>query len=148
MMWIIQAKRRVYLTRLAAPVIKEMLAPNCVMCGARNRTLRVWFAQPLSKIISIYEMANIKKLLVPEQWQSYLRNTTVTHHTLCLPCSRKADQIRLFVVNKTAVRIAEVWLAILRKKKEDAKRIALRQGNAIADISDDSTSDSARDGQD
>jgi len=140
MMWIIQARRRVYLRKLAKPVIDSMLAPNCVMCGARNRTLRVWFAQPVTKIINIYEMANMKKVLVKEHWQAYLRNTSVTHHTLCLSCSRKADQIRLFVVNKTAVRIAEAWVSILRNKKAEQKRRRARDGAAQMEVSSDSES--------
>lgn len=85
-------------------------------------------------------MANMKKTLVKEHWQAYLRNTSVTHHTLCLGCSRKADQIRLFVVNKNAVRIAEAWISILRNKKGEQKRRAARDGAAQMEVSSDSES--------
>merc|ERR1711988_1270751 len=119
MMWIIQARRRLHLKRVAKPTVQSMMHPKCVLCGVTNSTLRVCFAEPLDKIIDIYEMANVQKVLVDDQWRSYLRNTTVSNYTLCLPCTENLSQIREFTINKTAVRIAREWLSIYRTKVMD-----------------------------
>jgi hypothetical protein len=141
MMWIIQSRRRLYLKKLAKPVIKLMQQKKCNMCGMQNKTLRVCFSEPLDGIIDVYEMANVGKLLVDSQWQRYIKNTTVASQTLCLPCSRNIDQVRQFTVNRVAVTMAREWLSIYRTKKSDRKRLNIRSQNENVDISEDSESD-------
>jgi len=117
------------------------------MCGMTNNTLRVCFAEPLDKIIDIYEMANVQKVLVDDQWRSYLRNTTVTNYTLCLPCSRHLDEIRAFSLNKIAVIMAREWLNMYRTKLNDARRLKIQQGKLNVDITDSESDAKTVEGQ-
>jgi hypothetical protein len=147
MMWIIQSRRRIHLKHIAKPAIRSMLQPKCGMCGMTNNTLRVCFAEPLDKIIDIYEMANVQKVLVDDQWRSYLRNTTVTNYTLCLPCSRHLDEIRAFSLNKIAVIMAREWLNMYRTKLNDARRLKIQQGKLNVDITDSESDAKTVEGQ-
>merc|ERR1711988_95670 len=147
MMWIIQARRRIHLKKLAKSAVKSMQRPKCTLCGVTNNTLHVCFAEPIDKIIDIYEMANVQKVLVDEQWKRYLTNTSVTNYTLCLPCSRDLDTIRDFNVNKTAVRIARECLSIYRTKLNDAKRLKIRQGKLNVEITDSESDTTAAEGR-
>ena len=108
---------------------------RCDLCENRNKTLRVCFSEPLSEVLNIYEMANVQKPLVAEQWQSYLKNTTVNTYTLCLKCSREIDK---FLMDPIATRIAAEWLAIYRTKEDDSKRRKMRAGRANVAVSSDS----------